>query len=55
MNKSMEKSRKVGISLPEDIVYNLDTIRKDVSRSRYILRLVEEKINLRKTIGDDLA
>jgi metal-responsive CopG/Arc/MetJ family transcriptional regulator len=51
----MGKTQSIGISLPEDIVYNLDILRKDVSRSKYILRLVEENINNRKTIRDDPA
>lgn len=51
----MGNTKNIGISLPEEIVNNLDNIRKDVSRSKYILRLVEEKINKRKNLGDDLA
>ncbi|HSF49947.1 MAG TPA: hypothetical protein VLA74_04225 [Nitrososphaeraceae archaeon] len=34
----------IGISLPSKIVDALDEKRKDVSRSRYILRLLENHI-----------
>jgi len=32
---------QLGISLPKEIVNTVDEMRKDVPRSRYILRLIE--------------
>ncbi len=36
---------QLGISLPKEIVDIIDEIRKDVPRSRYILRLVEKSLS----------
>lgn len=38
----MQKSKSTGISLPADIMNKIDTERGDVSRSRFLLRLVEQ-------------
>lgn len=35
----------IGISLPKEIVNKIDELRKDVPRSRYILRLLENSIH----------
>jgi metal-responsive CopG/Arc/MetJ family transcriptional regulator len=35
---------QLGISLPKEIVDIIDEIRKDVPRSRYILRLIEKSL-----------
>lgn len=35
---------QLGISLPKKIVNTIDEIRKDVPRSRYILRLIENSL-----------
>jgi metal-responsive CopG/Arc/MetJ family transcriptional regulator len=35
---------QLGISLPKEIVNTIDEIRKDVPRSRYILRLLENSL-----------
>lgn len=35
---------QLGISLPKEIVNTIDEIRKDVPRSRYILRLIENSL-----------
>lgn len=47
----------IGISLPTKIVEALDKKRKDVSRSRYILRILENDIlintNLKKVSFED--
>ena len=37
----MQGSKPVGISLPQDIVKKIDAQRGDVSRSRWVLRLLE--------------
>lgn len=38
----MQGSKPVGISLPQDIVRKIDAQRGDVSRSRWVLRLLEK-------------
>ena len=38
----MKKSIPVGISLPKEILEKIDMERGDVSRSRYLLRKIEE-------------
>src|SRR2546427_4305029 len=38
----MQSSIAVGISLPVNIIKKIDTERGDVSRSRYVLRLIEK-------------
>jgi hypothetical protein len=50
MNKQ-QKDRTVnsfatGISLPLRVLETVDSIRKDVPRSRFILRLIEQGLNL---------
>lgn len=51
-NKSISKSKEVlksskitGLSLPETVVAYIDSQRGDISRSRYVLRLIETSIN----------
>lgn len=38
----MQSSIAVGISLPANIIKKLDAERGDVSRSRYVLRIIEK-------------
>lgn len=38
------KSRITGISLPENIIKWIDKERGDITRSRYILRLIEREM-----------
>jgi metal-responsive CopG/Arc/MetJ family transcriptional regulator len=40
----MQKSVAVGVSLTKEILSKIDTERGDVSRSRYILRLIEKDV-----------
>ena len=42
--KNYEKYIPIGISLPNKIVDAVDKKRKDVTRSRYILRILEKDI-----------
>jgi hypothetical protein len=37
----MQDSKPVGISLPKKVISRIDSERGDVSRSRYLLRLLE--------------
>jgi hypothetical protein len=39
------KSVPVGISLPTKLIEKIDTKRKDVPRSKYILRLIEKEVH----------
>jgi hypothetical protein len=47
----MQTSISVGISLPKKIMSEIDTERGDVSRSRFLLRLLEDKFPAEKTQG----
>jgi metal-responsive CopG/Arc/MetJ family transcriptional regulator len=38
-----QNSVPVGISLPKDLIDKIDAKRQDVSRSRYVFRIIEEK------------
>jgi metal-responsive CopG/Arc/MetJ family transcriptional regulator len=38
----------VGISFPKPLLEKLDSVRSDVPRSKYIVRLLENKFNLEK-------
>ena len=42
----------IGISLPTKIVEGLDKKRKDVSRSRYILRILENDILINSNLKE---
>jgi len=44
----MEKKswKPITISIPEHLLKQLDSLKGDVSRSRYIQRLIEEHLNL---------
>jgi metal-responsive CopG/Arc/MetJ family transcriptional regulator len=44
----MQSSTSVGISLPKKIMSEIDTERGDVSRSRFLLRLLEDKFPAEK-------
>ena len=41
----MQKSVAIGLSLTKEILAKIDTERGDVSRSRYILRLIEKSVS----------
>jgi metal-responsive CopG/Arc/MetJ family transcriptional regulator len=47
----MQKSIAVGISLPKDLLSKIDVERRDISRSRYLQRLVE-KAHATRVLGD---
>lgn len=42
----MKLKSAIGISLPDEVIRRIDTERKDVSRSRYLLRLLERAHNI---------
>ena len=50
----MQTSISVGISLPKKIMSEIDTERGDVSRSRFLLRLIEDKLPAEKRQGRNL-
>ena len=41
MNKIDNKSKSAGISIPTDLLSRIDKDRGDISRSRYIVRIIE--------------
>ena len=45
LNKVMRNVKAVGISLPKDILDWVDKERGDVSRSRFLLRIIKKEIN----------
>ena len=50
----MQSSISVGISLPKKIMSEIDSERGDVSRSRFLLRLLEDKYPAEKRQGRNL-
>ena len=48
----MQKYSQVGISFPKDILSKMDAKRGDVSRSRYMLRLLEKVLQTDSTSGE---
>jgi metal-responsive CopG/Arc/MetJ family transcriptional regulator len=40
----MDKTIKLGITLPKSIVDQIDKVRGDIPRSRYILRALEDYV-----------
>jgi hypothetical protein len=44
--------RRVTITLPDDILSRVDNERNDVTRSRYVLRLLEKAFQLKKSTGE---
>lgn len=40
----MDKTIKLGITLPKSIVLQIDNVRGDIPRSRYILRSLEDYV-----------
>jgi metal-responsive CopG/Arc/MetJ family transcriptional regulator len=44
--------RRVTITLPGDILARVDDERNDVTRSRYVLRLLEKAFQLKKSAGE---
>jgi metal-responsive CopG/Arc/MetJ family transcriptional regulator len=49
MNNQNIHKNAIGISLPENIIQEIDLARKDVTRSRFILRLIESSMKQDKT------
>jgi metal-responsive CopG/Arc/MetJ family transcriptional regulator len=47
----MQKSVAIGVSLTKEILAKIDTERGDVSRSRYILRLIEKNVRDNNVVG----
>jgi hypothetical protein len=41
MIKGNQKSKSAGISIPTDLLSKIDKDRGDISRSRYIVRIIE--------------
>ena len=48
----MQKYSQVGISFPKDILSKMDAKCGDVSRSRYMLRLLEKVLQTDSTSGE---
>jgi len=48
----MHTSIPVGISLPQDIITKIDAQRDDISRSRWVLRLLERVYTSRQETGE---
>ena len=42
MIKVHNKSKSAGISIPTDLLSEIDKNRGDISRSRYIVRIIEQ-------------
>jgi hypothetical protein len=38
----LQKNKPTGFSLPSDLIQKIDTERGDISRSRYLLRILEK-------------
>lgn len=38
----MSRYKSTGLSLPADLMHKIDTERGDVSRSRFVLRLIQQ-------------
>jgi hypothetical protein len=49
----MQKYNSVGISLPKEIISKIDSERGDISRSRYMLRLLEKQNKCDECIKKD--
>jgi hypothetical protein len=49
----MQKTIGVGISLPREIMQQIDSERGDISRSRFLLRMIES-VKLEKNGNDPL-
>jgi metal-responsive CopG/Arc/MetJ family transcriptional regulator len=45
----------IGISLPIELVMKIDKERHDVSRSRYILRLIEKNVRNNVVVGGGVS
>jgi metal-responsive CopG/Arc/MetJ family transcriptional regulator len=41
----MDKTIKLGITLPKSLVQQIDRLRGDIPRSRYILRAIENYVS----------
>jgi hypothetical protein len=42
MRRSSRKAVSVGVSMPTDILHTIDECRGDVTRSRFVLRILEK-------------
>ena len=53
----MQKTVGVGISLPKNVISKIDEERGDISRSRYLLRLLEKghEGNNKQNIGVEIS
>jgi hypothetical protein len=47
--------RKLGITMPQMLVNQMDKVRGDIPRSRYLVRLVEKSLNLNLNENSDVA
>ena len=47
---SLRNCFSVGISLPKEIIQKIDKERLDVPRSRYLLRIIQDRYNKQKQI-----
>jgi metal-responsive CopG/Arc/MetJ family transcriptional regulator len=48
MNNILIQKNKIGISLPENVIQEIDMRRGDIARSRFILRLIESSLKQTK-------
>ena len=48
----MRKNKSAGISLPNEVIQKIDYNRGDISRSRYLLRIVEEFYQLKEKVNE---
>ena len=49
----MRKISSVGISLPPEIISNIDTERGDISRSRYVLRALQNTFSSKEKLKEE--
>jgi hypothetical protein len=58
MNQQKDRTRNsycYGISMPLDIIEKIDSIRQDLPRSRFILRMVKKGLEDKLQSGSELA
>ncbi len=51
----MQNCKSTGLSLPGDLLKKIDAERGDVSRSRYLLRLIERAYGVRNVKEDGIS
>jgi metal-responsive CopG/Arc/MetJ family transcriptional regulator len=49
----LQRSKGVGISLPKELMAQIDSERGDISRSRFLLRLIEGSAGKRKDVTEN--